>query len=563
MSSAFRRAALCLLVAAAPAARADFIDLWANKIDMPVNKAPRSGQSKLLLIPVQIDYTGPNGKLPALDVARLTTFFTGAPAVETLNFKGFFQAASNKKFTPDVKVAPLVRYDGCPAMLAGSADCTITRGDVSALKAGMDFVRDVFRRVHDEGKVDFGQFDANGLGGEPDGYADGVMLIVNLPDIGLAFPISYVNSGSNLAGGTGGPLVLDGIKIPYVAIGGSSTVAGKVAFEYVMLHEFGHVLGLADLYHEHSFIGTDTYPKWEGLHFSLMGDYPYDERATLPDAESRRALNWQETKLISGTETVTLQPAAAGGAVVKLGQLGANRQEYFLAEVRGPVGPLDLLSDGAGKPAWGLAVYHVDWSRGPKAAQGAWTERLIDCLDCDPFRPFIRNLESSNQWGLVFAGPMRPSSSSGGRIGISDDGVLFTNTGLASLDNPGPLSVSNHYTSTNFYDGSQSGIRIDNVQLNADHSVTATFTAPFVADPCADVTCAPLEQCVRSGPRMGNCDAITLPVADGGVPDAGTATSTPPPVKTLDGGCSTTSGAAALLPLAIAVALLAFRRRRA
>src|SRR5207237_9369120 len=131
-----------------------------------------------------------------------------------------------------------------------------------------------------------------------------VMMIVNVPGVGLAFPIEYVNSGSNLAGGTGGAFVLDGIKVPYVAIGGTSSVNGKVAFEYVVLHEFGHLLGLADLYYEHPSAG-DPYPNFQGLHFSLMGDYAYDDKAILPDAESRRALGWQETRLVSGVETVT------------------------------------------------------------------------------------------------------------------------------------------------------------------------------------------------------------------------------------------------------------------
>src|SRR5207244_3341136 len=101
-------------------------------------------------------------------------------------------------------------------------------------------------------------------------------------------------------------------------------------------------------------------PNFEGLHFSLMGDYAYDGRATLPDAESRRALNWQSTRVISGTQTVQLRPAAEGGAVVKLGMMDRQRKEYFLAEVRGPAGPYDNMTDSAGKGVWGLAVYHVD-----------------------------------------------------------------------------------------------------------------------------------------------------------------------------------------------------------
>ena len=56
------------------------------------------------------------------------------------------------------------------------------------------------------------------------------------------------------------------------------------------------------------------------------------------------------------------------------------------------------------------------------------------------------------------------------------------------------------------------------VRFNADHSVTATFTAPVVSDPCADVTCAPLEQCARAGPNAGNCVAIASE-PDAGMPE--------------------------------------------
>ncbi len=559
MFAKFAMALLCTLSLSAPA-RADFIDLWANKVDMPLNKAPHTGKSRLLLIPVQIDYTGANGSYPAIDMNELQGFFT-APASRTqLNFKGFIDIESNGKFQPEVTVAPLVRYDGCPTMLAG-ANCTISRGDVTALKHGMDFVRDVFRRTHDENKVDFSQFDVNGLGGEPDGVADGVMLVVNVPNVGIGFPIEYVNSGSNLNGGNGGPLILDGVKIPYVAVGGSSMSAGKVRFELVVLHEFGHVLGLADLYYEHPF-AADPYPRWEGLHFSLMGDYPYDERASLPDPESRRALGWQELRVASGIQTMTLQPAAAGGFAVKLGMMSGGRKEYFLAEARGPVGPYDLTMDASGKPVWGLSVTHVDWSRGPRPEQGAWTERLISCLDCNPFHPFIRNLESQNLWGLVLAGPMRL----GGKTGTSDEHVLFTSGGVAPIPGAGVLSMNNRYTATNWYDGSDSGIRIDNVTLNADHSVTATFTAPYVADACADVTCAPLEQCVTVGERAGNCDPLVAPQPffDGGTPDAGGTTTTPPTVSPkLHAGCSTGGTGAAALVVGLCFSLLALRRRRA
>jgi len=543
---------------AATAARADFIDLWANKIDMPTNKAPRVGRSRVLVIPVQIDYVGAKGALPAIDLDAVKAFFTAPGSDEVFNFNGFFRISSLSRFQPEAVVAPLVQYNGCPVMLARNADCTIARGNVSALRDGLDFLRDVFRRSHDENKVDFAAFDINGLGGQPDGVIDGVIMLVNVPRTGIAFPIEYVNSGSNLNGGNGGPFVLDGIRIPYVAVGGTSTAKGKIRNELVALHEFGHVLGMADLYYEHPSSG-DPYPNWQGFHFSLMGDYGYDEKATLPDAESRRALGWQSIHVVTGHERITLAPAAAGGGAVKLGMMEGGRKEYFLAEVRGKNGAYDDVVDGQGKQISGLAVYHIDWARGPKTEMGAWVQRLLTCLDCDPFHPFIRNLESSNQWGLVFAGPQRDAPE-GGKVGIADDRVLFMGGHLESIPNAGQLSRTNRYTATNWYDGSESGIRIEDIRVNVDGSVTATFVAPYVNDPCADVTCAPLEMCVQGGIHAGNCAPIQAPTpaADGGFPDAGGVQ----PLPTAS-GCATGSSAPAfaLLPLLLVAALLVRRRR--
>jgi M6 family metalloprotease-like protein/uncharacterized protein (TIGR03382 family) len=425
---------------------------------------------------------------------------------------------------------------------------------VKSLQQGMDFIRDVLKRAHDEGKVDFSKFDQNGIQGAPDGTVDGVMIVVNVPGVGIAFPIEYVNSGSNLNGGTGGAIVLDGVRIPYVAVGGASfTKDGKQHLEYVILHEFGHLLGFADLYYEHPAAG-DKYPLWQGLHFSLMGDYDYTPDVALPDAESRRALGWQQHVVVSGTQSITLAPAASGGVAVKLGMMTDTRREYFLVEARGPGQGLDTgIKDAKGNPTWGLAVYHVDWSKGPKPETGEWPSRLIYCLDCDPFHPFIGNVESSGGFMLVNDGSQGSVQASTG-TGVSDDMVLFHGGSLSSLDNAQPLSPSNRYVATNYYDGTPSGISIRDIKVNDDHSVTATFTAPAVDDACADVTCAAMEQCIPSGTLAGNCAAVEV-----ALPDAG-----PGPVIAHASGCNTTgtqgiAGGAILAGLALALVL----RRRA
>ena len=564
MLTRITRAALAVLgalvVFSPVAARADFIDLWADKTDVPLNKAPKRGKSKLLLIPVQIDYTAPGGAFQPIDVDQLKTFFTGPVDPAKLNFNGYLYAASNNRYTGDVTVAPLVRYSGCPAMLASSAECTIGRGDVYSLKGGMDFVRDVFRRAHDENGVDFRNFDANGVRQEPDGVIDGVMMLVNVPHVGIAFPIKFVNTGSDLSGGTGGPLVLDGIKIPAVAIGGAVFRGGVQHLDTVILHEFGHLLGLADLYFEHP-SSNDQYPAYEGLHFSTMGDWDYGSKFILPDAESRRALGWQDQHAISGTQRLTLQPAANGGIAVKLGQQNAARREYFLAEVRGPVGAYDTaIADASGKPLWGLSVYHVDWSKGPKAAEGTFTQRLLSCLDCDPWHPFIRNLESAGHFGLVFSGSAESLST---KSGIADDQVLFgTSQSLSSLDNVGVLGPSNRYTASNWYDGTSSGVSITDVVVNPDHTVTATFTAPVIESACADVVCAPNERCVAGGETAGSCAPMVEAGIDGGLPQ----NPHNPPATVQSTGCSTPAGetsTAALWLLALPLLLAAALRRRA
>ena len=537
-----------VLVCSAFAARADFTDLYADAFDVPQNKAPRTGHSSVVLIPLQVDF----GTYQPVDLDRLHKFFETSAAGE-LSFQRYYEIASSNRYHPAVTVAPLVEYAGCPAILRGSG-CSLAKGSPTALAQDMDFVRDVFRRAHDEGKVDFSKFDANGASGSPDGVIDGAMIVINIPGSGLAVPIQYVNSGSNLAGGTGGALVLDGVKIPYVAIGGASFLAdGSQHLEYAILREFGHLLGLADLSYVHP-SGGDKWPVWEGLHFSLMGDYDESENVPLPDAESRRALGWQTHQVVSGTQTLTLLPAGAGGISVKLGMMGRSRHEYFLAEVRGPAQGVDTgVRDSRGGPTWGLALYHVDWSKGPKAATGEWPGRMLFCLDCDPYHPFVRNLESDGSFALVSQGAADAIRSHSGGGSVTDDAVLFEGGAISSMPSAQPLTETNRYVATNYYDGSESGVAIRDIKVNADHSVTATFTAPAVDDACTDVVCGSMEQCVETGALAGNCVAVET-----SIPDAGLFT---PPVTA--SGCSSTGGAGTVALVAIAgLALAAVRRNK-
>ena len=518
-------AALAALAVVSPA-RADFTDLYASKLDMPLNKAPRLGHSRIVVIPVQIDRQG----AAPIDLAKLRSFYGSGGT-----FARYFAVASGGKFQADLTVAPLVEYKTCPAMLEQER-CTVEGGGLGSLGQGVDFLRDVFRRAHDEGQVDFSAFDINGFYGEADGVIDGAIVVVNLPGAGVAFPIEYVNAGSNLHGGNGGAFVLDNVRIPYCALASQDGVSA--------LREFGHTLGLADLRYQHPAAGV-RYPAFGGLHFSLSGDADDAAAPTLPDAESRRALGWQQHRVVSGSRELTLQPAAAGGDAVKLGMMSGGRQEYFLAEVRGPADGLDTrIVDARGNPTWGLALYHVDWSRGPRARTGEWTSRMLYCLGCDAFHPFVRNLESSGSFGLLST------------AAVSGDQVLFeSGQSIASLAAVPALSDAYRYVATNYYDGTSSGISIANVRVNPDHSVTATFHAPPVVDPCADVSCPPLEACVASGAMAGNCALAEAATQTEGGP-------APAHASASAAGCSSSGPGGCFAWIFLAAAVIGLRRRR-
>src|SRR5258705_5999950 len=137
------------------------------------------------------------------------------------------------------------------------------------------------------------------------------------------------------------------------------------------MHEFGHTLGLADLY-EWSLCGR---PIGTGVGlYSLMGLGNYlpllpqeleGTRAGSIDAWSRQFLGFEQPTVATGSGHHTLPPLERGGGVLKVWKNGQPGSEYFLVENRVNEGPDEFL------PGAGLVIYHVD-------------DTLIDnCRDCD------------------------------------------------------------------------------------------------------------------------------------------------------------------------------------
>ena len=480
------RRLLLLSLLIATGASADFMDHFVIREDVGPHKAPYLGPSEVVLIPVEVK------GFPALDIPGFEAFF--GPDF-TGGFVDYYRTASLGRFKPHVTVAQKVVFDSCPLPAATFPKCAIARGDVNSLVAGLDMLREIVKRAKAQG-TDFSKLDVNGKKGVADGWADGVMVLLNVPFGGVAFPISYFNRDDNLNGGLGGPLVVDGVKIPHIAIAGYSN-------HWVMIHEFGHLLGLTDLYDESS--------QYEGLNLSWMGAWNYVEPIPLPDAETRWRLRWGNWHQVSGRQKVIVKPVETSGEVWRLG----TGDEYFLVENRGPDGRFDR-----GVLSRGLAVFHVDRTiKTLRGEEGRFVDRLLTCVNCDPWHPYIMWMQADGLFEIQKNG--KPDYAND--LFRDGDELKPAGGGL-------PISDTHRVLSSNFYSGQTSGFSITGIQVRADGTIEVTFETPTDGQ-CGESLCADGE----------GCAALTC--ADAG-----------PSAKT---GCESAPG----LLAAIAMAGLLLRRR--
>lgn len=119
----------------------------------------------------------------------------------------------------------------------------------------------------------------------------------------------------------------------------------------VFCHEFGHVLGLPDLY--------DTTSRSEGVgNWCLMGGGSWGGGGDKPTRMScwcLSKLGWVKPQKVTGTKTLTIPTLATDPtACYRLSIGGPTGPEYFLLENRQKTG-MD-----AALPGKGLAVWHVD-----------------------------------------------------------------------------------------------------------------------------------------------------------------------------------------------------------
>lgn len=263
----------------------------------------------------------------------------------------FYHTTSFGQFSPRFEVYGPVQLDRNEVDYVKSDETYIGEdGKEKAIYPAGRMVEEAVRKLDDT--VNFADYDTNA-----DGMVDFVYIF--FPGKG-ATTGGDVNStiwphAYTLTSALGAPVELDGVRIDRYATSGERGSNNRLSGIGTFCHEFGHVLGLPDLY-DTANNGTLSKCFTPGP-FSCMdaGNYNNSEHTPpLFSAYERYALEWLLPVTITGGGEFTLLPSEARNFAYKV-PTRTRPKEYFLFESRG-AGYYDGYL-----PVSGMAVWHIDF----------------------------------------------------------------------------------------------------------------------------------------------------------------------------------------------------------
>ena len=340
------------------------------------------------------------------DTAQYTNalFSSTPPAGNPYTLRTFYQQLSNNALTMTGKILgwvrlanPEVSYTGAAGTCSGNPfdtqNCNgiFSGSAISRMQAGF---RQALAAV--DNQVNFGQFDNDGPDGTPnsgddDGYVDMIMFAHPTKDGACGgFPQSSDHSTNNHIWSHRYFLLTEYSSNDPAHAGNSSGFATIHVSDYfatsarggtsacdttqimpigTAAHEFGHALGLPDLY--------DTQGSTEGGgQWGLMGsgNFTSPRSPSRMEAWSLNELGWLTVQPLTASGTYALDPAATSRTAAYVRPLGPNpRGEYFLIENRqgGAAGLADSamirrhcqVSMQPVTCPGGLLIWHVDSSK--------------------------------------------------------------------------------------------------------------------------------------------------------------------------------------------------------
>lgn len=209
----------------------------------------------------------------------------------------------------------------------------------------------------DHPEIDFSKFDNDG-----DGYMDNVNVIYSgygeaaSGDTQDMWPHSYRLTATNQQFKVDG-IIVNNYSVSAELVGGSGTKMDGIG---TFAHEFGHILGLRDMY------DTDDYTDGLGVNpgdYSIYASGSYNNDSRTPPylmAFERQQMGWLQPTPISQAEDVELQPLYNNVARYIDAQpqldLATQGGDWYVLENRQQTGWDTYI------PAHGLLIYHYDFT---------------------------------------------------------------------------------------------------------------------------------------------------------------------------------------------------------
>ena len=378
---------------------------------------PTEGEVKILTI--LIEYPDLRHEYEKEDFEKLLNGPSDKPT-----FKSYFQKNSHGKFNPTVDVVGWYQAKNNYEYY----------GDKHGRARARELVVEALQAALDDG-VDFTQYDNT-----KNGNIDGVMIVHAGPGAEEGGnKLEYVWSHRSTI--TSLPLISSNGSLKFAR---DFTIQPEVRVRYddivgigIFCLEFGHLLGLPDLY------DTDNYDDQHyGIgEWGLMGLGGWLGKEGHPagmSAFSKEQLGWAKVQDITEkTGKYELKPAESSGEIFKI--TTPNTNEYFLLENRQKSGT-DLFLKGSG-----LAVWHIDSER---------TDRYPESIHVNNRRDFkgVDLEEADGKNDLDF------------ERNRGDEGELFPGSSKRTVFNDESDPSSDLYEDQ--VEGLKSGVTITNIQLS-------------------------------------------------------------------------------------------------
>jgi len=312
--------------------------VWQPNPNPPLLKAGKSAPAvaeSLRAIVLLVDFSD---KVHSKDSSEFSSLLFSQGTFPTGSMKDFYKENSYQQFVLNGAVYGWIRAPQTYAYYTYGA-------------SGLDgYPHNAQRLVEDvvslaNPHVNFANYDKNG-----DGYVDALFVVHAGP--GAEQTHSYDDIWSH-SWSTGFNILVDGVWVSRYTIEPEKMQSGELVHVGVFCHEFGHTLGLQDLY--------DTDNSSEGLgHWSLMASGSWNNDGKTPghiDAWSKAELGWIEIDTMTSNQTnVEILQIETSPKAYRLWTNGGTGLEYFLVENRQKTG-FDKYLDGEG-----LLIYHVDES---------------------------------------------------------------------------------------------------------------------------------------------------------------------------------------------------------